>query len=95
MRRPQFSLRTIFWLTLVAASFFAGLKFGVMRGRWLEQLARERLDQTIEDMPIISLPTAEDWEELERRRRIWAENSKRAAAKRSGTPLENPARDGH
>jgi hypothetical protein len=31
MRRPQFSIRTLLWLTLIAAAFFAGIGYGEWR----------------------------------------------------------------
>jgi hypothetical protein len=31
LRRPQFSVRTLLWVTLVVAAFLAGRKFGAWR----------------------------------------------------------------
>jgi hypothetical protein len=42
MRRPQFSIRTLLWLTLVAAAFFGGIAYGKKLSRqqyaegWME-----------------------------------------------------------
>lgn len=46
MRRPQFSLKTLLWLILVAAVFLGGMRFGELIGERREKerrLQEERL----------------------------------------------------
>jgi hypothetical protein len=46
MRRPQFSLKTLLWIMLVVAGFFAGLGIGRQRANDAERLLRLEAEQS-------------------------------------------------
>jgi len=49
MRRPQFSIRTLLWLTLVVAAFLGGILFERERKRREEAFWDDALQQAIKE----------------------------------------------
>jgi hypothetical protein len=58
MARPQFSIRTLLWLTLVVAAFLGGIEFHKARLRWEE---RQRMNKMFGDIA--------EWERLAEQQR--------------------------
>ena len=50
MPRPQFSIRTLLWLTLVVAAFLAGIGFERERRRQQEEAAWQRISDESVDL---------------------------------------------
>ncbi|HET6879768.1 MAG TPA: hypothetical protein VFI31_06425 [Pirellulales bacterium] len=66
MPRPQFSLRALLIAMLVVAAFLGGIHF--------ERERRRREDDAIarqmEGLPLLSLPSQEDWDRMTKRRKV-------------------------
>lgn len=67
MPRPQFSIRTLLWLTLVAAAFLGGIAYGkrLERQAYAEWFAREIEEIKPAQGSVASPPYLKDWPVLE------------------------------